>query len=188
METAELPDDMDVCHGMIRELSASSREAQRRIEQLEHRLDLLLRRLFGPKSERFDPDQMLLFADGVEEETGTVAQQDPAPEEIQPQPRRRPIQGHGRRPLPADLPRERVVHELTPEQRVCPGNRLFAGSDGGGRTGAILFSVTTTCKGLGIDPFADLRDVRDRVATHPSRRLEELLPDRWRSNPLVTTG
>jgi hypothetical protein len=62
-------------------------------------------------------------------------------------------------------------------------NWLFCGSDGGGRTAAVLFSVTATCKGLGIDPFAYLRDVLDRVCTHPARRIEELLPGRWRARP-----
>src|SRR3954471_18894770 len=103
METTALPDDLDVCHGMIRELAASYREARRRIDQLEHRLDLLLRRLYGPKSERLDPDQMLLFADQVEEDTRATAQDDPTSEETPPQPRRRPVKGHGRRVLPADL-------------------------------------------------------------------------------------
>ena len=90
METTALPDDLDVCHGMIRELSASYREAQRRIEQPEHRLDLLLRRLYGPKSERFDPGQMLLFADEAEEGTGAVTPQEPAQGEDQTRLRRRP--------------------------------------------------------------------------------------------------
>jgi hypothetical protein len=36
-----------------------------------------------------------------------------------------------------------------------------------------------TCKDLGIDPQAYLRDVLDRISTHPARRIEELLPDRW---------
>ena len=45
METAALPDDLDVCHGMIRELSASYLEAGRRMDELEHGLVLLLRRL-----------------------------------------------------------------------------------------------------------------------------------------------
>jgi hypothetical protein len=58
-------------------------------------------------------------------------------------------------------------------------NWLFCGSDGGGRTAAILFSITATCRGLGIDPFAYLRDALDRVCTHPARRIVELLPDRW---------
>ena len=40
-------------------------------------------------------------------------------------------------------------------------------------------SLCTTCKNLGIDPQAYLRDVLDRISTHPARRIEELLPDRW---------
>jgi transposase len=64
---------------------------------------------------------------------------------------------------------------------VSRKNWLFCGSDGGGRTAAVLFSVTATCKGLGIDPFTYLRDVLHRVCTHPASRLAELLPDRWRA-------
>jgi hypothetical protein len=48
---------------------------------------------------------------------------------------------------------------------VSRKNWLFCGSDAGGRTAAVLFSVTATCKGLGIDPFVYLRDVLGRVAT-----------------------
>ena len=33
---------------------------------------------------------------------------------------KRPIQGHGRKPLPARLPRETVLHEVAPEKRPCP--------------------------------------------------------------------
>ncbi len=62
---------------------------------------------------------------------------------------------------------------------------LFAGSEGGGRTAAMLFSLATTCKSLKIDPFAYLRDVLERVCTHPARRIAELLPDRW---PAIRSG
>jgi transposase len=120
METADLPDNPEVGHGMIRELSASYREARRRIDRLEHRLDRLLRRLYAPKSERFDPDQMLLFANQADEDTGTTERAAPPREESSPRPRRHPIKGHGRRAPPADLPRERRVHDLPPEQRACP--------------------------------------------------------------------
>jgi hypothetical protein len=58
---------------------------------------------------------------------------------------------------------------------------LFAGSAAGGRTAAILMSLCTTCKALGVDPLAYLTEVLDRVSTHPNIRLEELLPDRWRA-------
>ena len=60
-------------------------------------------------------------------------------------------------------------------------NWLFAGSEGGGRTAATLFSLASTCKALRIDPFVYLRDVLERVCTHPARRIAELLPDRWRA-------
>jgi transposase len=60
-------------------------------------------------------------------------------------------------------------------------NGLFAGSDKGGQTAAVLMSLCTTCKDLGIDPQAYLRDVLDRISTHPARRIEELLPDRWQA-------
>jgi hypothetical protein len=33
-------------------------------------------------------------------------------------------------------------------------NRLFFGSDNGGRTAAVLTSFVATCKRLGIEPFA----------------------------------
>ena len=58
-------------------------------------------------------------------------------------------------------------------------NWLFAGSDQGGQTAAVLMSLCTTCKNLGIDPQAYLRDVLDRISTHPAKRIDELLPDRW---------
>jgi transposase len=58
-------------------------------------------------------------------------------------------------------------------------NWLFAGSDQGGETAAVLMSLCTTCKNLGIDPQAYLSDVLDRISTHPARRIAELLPDRW---------
>jgi transposase len=64
-------------------------------------------------------------------------------------------------------------------------NWLFAGSDNGGKTAAVLMSLCATCKAWLIDPFAYLRDVHDRVSTHPMSRIEELLPDRWK--PLEAT-
>ena len=58
-------------------------------------------------------------------------------------------------------------------------NYLFVGSDRGGRTAAILYSFVGSCKRLGADPFAYLKDVLGRLPTHPAGRLTELLPDAW---------
>jgi hypothetical protein len=72
-------------------------------------------------------------------------------------------------------PAERSLRPVT----LGRTNWLFRGGDGGGRTATILFSLTTARRGLGVDPFAYLRDMLVRVATHPARRITELLPDRW---------
>ncbi|HEX8200976.1 MAG TPA: transposase domain-containing protein [Isosphaeraceae bacterium] len=58
-------------------------------------------------------------------------------------------------------------------------NRLFVGSDNGGKTLAMLMSLCTSCKDFGVDPPAYLRDMLERLRTHPNSRIEELLPDRW---------
>ena len=52
------------------------------------------------------------------------------------------------------------------------------GSDRGGHTAATLLSPVQSCKNLGHEPFAYLRDVLDRVSTHPASRVDDLLPDR----------
>jgi transposase len=57
-------------------------------------------------------------------------------------------------------------------------NRLFFGSDDGGRTAAILTSFITTCK---------RRDIFDRISTHPQSRLAELLPDQWAAAQTAST-
>ena len=58
-------------------------------------------------------------------------------------------------------------------------NYLFFGSDVGGATAAVLYTFTQTCQHLSIEPWRYLRDVLERLPTHPTERLDELLPDRW---------
>ena len=66
-------------------------------------------------------------------------------------------------------------------KRIAIGrkNWLFAGSDRGGATAAVLFSITSSCQRHGLDPFAYLRDVLARLPDQSPERLGELLPDRW---------
>jgi transposase len=67
-------------------------------------------------------------------------------------------------------------------RRVAIGrkNWLFCGSDNGGATAAILFSLIATCQRHHVEPFAYLRNVLTRIAAHPHHRLAELLPDQWK--------
>jgi len=55
-------------------------------------------------------------------------------------------------------------------------NFLFAGSDGGGESAAAIYSLLGTAKLNGIDPESYLRNVLSRIADHPIKRIEELLP------------
>jgi len=60
-------------------------------------------------------------------------------------------------------------------------NYLFFGSDRGGRTAAVLYSVTASCQRHGVEPWAYLRDVLAKMPTQPSERFDDLLPDRWKA-------
>jgi transposase len=67
-------------------------------------------------------------------------------------------------------------------RRIAVGrkNWLFCGSDTGGQTAAILFSLIATCERHKVNPFEYLRDVLDRIASQPMSRLAELLPGQWK--------
>jgi len=59
---------------------------------------------------------------------------------------------------------------------------LFAGSDRGGRRAAILYSLIQTAKLNDVDPQRWLADVLARIAEHPARRIDDLLPWNWRKD------
>ena len=59
-------------------------------------------------------------------------------------------------------------------------NWLFCGSEAAAHRAAILCSLVNTCKAHQINPFLYLRDVIDRVSTHPASRVEELTPRIWK--------
>ena len=43
----------------------------------------------------------------------------------------------------------------------------------------MLYTFTQTCQALGVEPWRYLRDVLERLATHPPERRAELLPEEW---------
>jgi len=115
---AALPDDLGTAHRQIHELVETLRQQSHLIARLQHQLEQLLRQRYGRKGERIDPDQLLLFAQEIlaGAEPTPPASPEPAPESAPTRP-----DGHGRKPLPASLPRKRVVHDVAPEERACPG-------------------------------------------------------------------
>jgi transposase len=72
------------------------------------------------------------------------------------------------------------------ENRIRPialgrANWLFAGSLRAGQRAAAIMSLIGSAKMNDLDPYVYLKDVLERLPTHPARRIEELLPHRWRS-------
>jgi hypothetical protein len=129
-----LPDDLEAAHRPIREPLATLREPAHLNAHLQHQLEQLLRRIDGKRSEELDPDQPLLFAGEIPEAAGPETTPEPelTPGPATPAPAKPPTQGHGRRPLPASLPRKRVVHDVSPEPRPCPdcgGDRAGIGEE-----------------------------------------------------------
>src|SRR5262245_2364483 len=115
-DPADLPDDPALLKAMLTEVFAALRASRQEGERLRQRLDQLLRRLYGPRSERLNPDQPLLFDEPFAE--GEVTPLPPRDPGEPAKPRRK---GHGRQQLPRHLPRERRVYELSEAERRCHG-------------------------------------------------------------------
>ena len=119
LEPQALPGDLAACHALIRQLLEQLDNSSRKLTKMEHQLQQLLRRLYGRSSEKIDPKQMALFAEMFKQ---LGAQNPPAEPDPTPAAPAAPTnrKGHGRRRIPADLPRERVLHDLPENEKPCP--------------------------------------------------------------------
>ena len=86
---------------------------QTKIERLQDIIAYLRRKMYGPRSERIDDKQLLLFGQSIMPLTS------PAPEMPVEVALNRP-RGHGRRIIPANLPREIITIDLKEEEKPCP--------------------------------------------------------------------
>lgn len=71
---------------------------------------------------------------------------------------------------------ERQIKQLV----IGRKNWMFAGSEDAARNAAVLFSIIASCKLVGVDPFAYLRDILTRLQTHPVDHVQELIPREWK--------
>ncbi len=132
LEVDQLPNDPTLLKRMlverdahierIRQEAAEQMEALRQRLEAEHKaaIDAILRRYYGPRSERFDPAQLLLF--GLKVDEMPIDEQSVAEETGEELATRRVAKRHkhGRRPLPDHLPRIEIVHDLKDSEKPCP--------------------------------------------------------------------
>jgi transposase len=65
-------------------------------------------------------------------------------------------------------------------------NWLFAGSLRAGKRAAAVMSLVHSARINGHDPYAYLKDILERLPTHPASRIDDLLPHRW-TTPTIST-
>ncbi len=107
----------------IRQEAAEQLEAQRQRLEAEKKaaIDAILRRFYGPRSERFDPRQLLLFGlvvDRLPLDEASIAHE--AGQELVTR-RVGKRHKHGRQQLPDHLPRIEIEHDLADDEKPCPG-------------------------------------------------------------------
>ncbi len=128
-EISTLPDNVSSLKHIITTLSKTNAEQfkkqeqqykdkenlqKKKIEGLEEQLRLLRQKLFGRSSEKIpsDDNQLPLFNETEEE---VIKAKEEKETTIPEHTRKKP----GRKPLPADLPRTEVIHDLPAEEKIC---------------------------------------------------------------------
>jgi transposase len=115
-DNPSLPDDPATAHLQLREQAETLRQQGLLIARLQHQLERLLRQKSGGKrGEAVDPAQLLLVAPEVIEAPAAGPNPTSDAKPTPPTPR-----NGGRKPLPASLPRERIVRDVPPEDGACP--------------------------------------------------------------------
>jgi len=112
--TTALPAEVVPLQQLVIELRQENSYLSSRAAALEEQLRLLRNKIFGRRSEQMSAEeQARLFNEA--ELPPTAAQQPEASVEVAAHRRAKP----GRKPLPADLPREEVIHDIPEEEKLC---------------------------------------------------------------------
>ena len=116
LDAVNLPDDTPFLKQTIADLVKSSTEKEAEIKLLREQIRYLRDKLFGRKTEKNrDTGQLQLSL--FDESAGEVPQAPETGEKIEvPSHTRRK---NGRKPLPSDLPRIDVIHDLSDEEKKC---------------------------------------------------------------------
>ncbi|MGH7896105.1 MAG: hypothetical protein ACREQL_15645 [Candidatus Binatia bacterium] len=127
-------DEQALLRDLVDELREHLRASQRENERLRHQMDQLLRRMYGRKTERFDPSQAELdLGPSSERRDAGDADDDDDDSTVGPAVFDPPTTGtkrrRGRRKLPENLPRKRIglepeAHELVGAGCAQPKDRI----------------------------------------------------------------
>lgn len=117
LDITNFPKDIESLQGIIAAQVKREAEQENRIRFLEEQIHLLMAKIYGKKSEKLTAeeirDQLSLFNEGE----AVLAEESVTAEEII-------IPSHnrnkrGRKPIPEDLPRIEVIHDIPEEEKIC---------------------------------------------------------------------
>ena len=123
-DPALLPDDPAVLKQLVMQLLEELQKARARLERQEHHMHLLLQRLYGSSSEKFDSRQGVLFdAQAAEEDValGRPIAPSAATAVSASSLTSKHHDRHGRGRIPETIQREEVVHDLSPAEMNVMG-------------------------------------------------------------------
>jgi transposase len=117
----QLPNDPTALRQMVMSLLEEVETKDRRLRQLQHWVEQLLRARYGPRRERVNENQLFLFAVALVSAGREAPGKRDASAAPEPAPRGAANRkGHGRQRLPKSLERRRVVYDLEEAKRQCP--------------------------------------------------------------------
>ncbi|MDP9179837.1 MAG: IS66 family transposase [Gemmatimonadota bacterium] len=145
VHSATYPEEINA---LIAQKDAEIARLSAHLQVLREQINVLTAKRFGHSSEKYSLDQLRLFN---EAELAAPPAEEITPETIEiPAHRRR---AGGRKPLPPQLPRIEIVHDLAEEEKICP-------HDG----------VVLTAIGEEISEQLDIEPAKVRVLRHVRRK------------------
>ena len=107
----------------IKELTSHLQSSQRKVTMLQHQVEQLLRRVYGRRSEKLDPNQLMfdqLILEAAEQPVSESLSEPPLPEEPKrKRPRVKKRRHPGRIPIPEHLERVEIVLDIPEEEKIC---------------------------------------------------------------------
>jgi transposase len=108
----------------IEELTKKLHSTQLSLKMLQHQVDQLLRRVYGRRSEKIDPNQLMfdgLIMEALDQPVPPPLPELPVKENTEPKKPRTSKRRHpGRIPIPEHLERVDIVLDIPEEEKVCP--------------------------------------------------------------------
>ena len=116
----QLPNDINALKSLVADQAVRNEQLQSQVTLLQEQLNLALAKRYAASSEKISPDQVCMF-DEAEADVPAIEDADDNVILVPAHKRKK----HGRKPLPDNLPRIDVIHELPESERHCDHDGLL---------------------------------------------------------------